>query len=637
LIQPPVATLISHHFEPTNKHHLHHESNQSPNAKLQTTTTRMNSSSSSSLFPFGMNDYPFDSSLSSSSSFLHHHQQQQQHYQQQSHARSRIAVAQNSSSGSSNSSSSNNNTSFVCFGSSAELKAAIGGYVASASASPAAALLSDAAQLYGYPINTWCVSAITDFTGAFRPRNNLDPLAMFNENVAGWDMSHAVVLDSMFEGAIAFNQDLSSWNLTAVQSMTRMFFGSISFNQDLCAWADTLLPQLSSINVTDLFNYTQCPAAGQDPHVPSGTTTAAAGPFCYPCRSLLNNATATTEAPIFHVNATKAPGLVNATKAPGLVNATKTPGLVNATKAPAGRKATESPSAAPSGLFWNTTQPPAAVATTTNLTCFKDKVELELALDAYLVDSGNNTDVAATYGWPINAWCVGAVTNFSSLFSPVTNVLKDAFNEDIDAWDLSAAKDVSNMFHGASFFNQDVSSWTFGPNLTNMHRMFFNAQSFDQNLCVWNRTVPATATTTQIFRNTACPYNTLDPPNAWCYVCPVVATVETLAPSSSPSSSPTGTAPNGTTPTPSNTSTPSTPSTPSDAPSMQPSMAPAHNSIYSSSPSSSSPVQSPPAVPQVKASTSGTMATTTLRNRGPPTALAVAIFVGMISVVLLLT
>ena len=44
--------------------------------------------------------------------------------------------------------------------------------------------------------------------------------------------------------------------------------------------------------------------------------------------------------------------------------------------------------------------------------------------------NNNNCAVGQTYGWPMNSWCVGSVTDMSSLFSGM-----DTFNEGIsDLW-----------------------------------------------------------------------------------------------------------------------------------------------------------------------------------------------------------
>ena len=44
--------------------------------------------------------------------------------------------------------------------------------------------------------------------------------------------------------------------------------------------------------------------------------------------------------------------------------------------------------------------------------------------------NNNNCAVAQRYGWPMNSWCVGSVTDMSDLFS-----FMSTFNEDISGWD----------------------------------------------------------------------------------------------------------------------------------------------------------------------------------------------------------
>ena len=47
-----------------------------------------------------------------------------------------------------------------------------------------------------------------------------------------------------------------------------------------------------------------------------------------------------------------------------------------------------------------------------------------------------NCGIAQVYGYPINSWCVGSVTDMSYLF-----YLETDFNEDINGWDTSKATD----------------------------------------------------------------------------------------------------------------------------------------------------------------------------------------------------
>jgi hypothetical protein len=59
---------------------------------------------------------------------------------------------------------------------------------------------------YGYPIASWCVGQVTDFTDLFVNA------VTFNEDISKWDMSNATTIDGMFDRAAAFNQDISGWS-----------------------------------------------------------------------------------------------------------------------------------------------------------------------------------------------------------------------------------------------------------------------------------------------------------------------------------------------------------------------------------------------------------------------------------------
>ena len=66
--------------------------------------------------------------------------------------------------------------------------------------------------------------------------------------------------------------------------------------------------------------------------------------------------------------------------------------------------------------------------------------------------NNNNCEVGQRYGWPMNSWCVGNVTDMSYLFYEI-----DTFNEDISGWDTSNVRDMYGMFANATSFNGDLS------------------------------------------------------------------------------------------------------------------------------------------------------------------------------------
>ncbi|KAL7523593.1 hypothetical protein ACHAXR_000246, partial [Thalassiosira sp. AJA248-18] len=139
-------------------------------------------------------------------------------------------------------------------------------------------------------------------------------------------------------------------------------------------------------------------------------------------------------------------------------------------------------------------------------TPFANKADLQTAINDYLSCSDpadtTNCQVTQDYGYPMNAWCVGAITDMSSLFSG-----KSTFNEDISDWDTSSVTDMKFMFDSTDFnqpiggwntssvtdmsymfarseFNQPIGGWD-TSSVTTMWHMFFVAANFNQDLCEW--------------------------------------------------------------------------------------------------------------------------------------------------------
>ena len=93
-------------------------------------------------------------------------------------------------------------SSYLCFATSQELLLAVDAYLSN----PLDEMVLDT---YG-PIESWCVSEVTDFDNLFDADRN--PLAAtFNEDIGGWNVSNSESMFAMFEGAREFNQDLSGW------------------------------------------------------------------------------------------------------------------------------------------------------------------------------------------------------------------------------------------------------------------------------------------------------------------------------------------------------------------------------------------------------------------------------------------
>jgi surface protein len=144
---------------------------------------------------------------------------------------------------------------------------------------------------------------------------------------------------------------------------------------------------------------------------------------------------------------------------------------------------TTSPSQSPSQIPTENTS--AGSVTSCSYELFATRDELKAAVDEY-VSSGCNEganvcpNITSKYGWPMNSWCVGNVTDMSELFRGMRT-----FNEDVSSWNVSQVQDMNYMFRGASSFNGDISLWDVSR-VQDMSRMFKDASSFNGNLSLWD-------------------------------------------------------------------------------------------------------------------------------------------------------
>jgi hypothetical protein len=131
----------------------------------------------------------------------------------------------------------------VCFQTRNELQTGVQSYLADPSAN------SSRSQLYGWPINEWCLG----------------------DNVTD--------LSFLFAGAASFNEPLEGWNITNVINFSGMFEGAVAFRQNLCPWGLQLSPLNSfRISFDSMFAGTSC-ANTSDPSL----LVIPPGPFCEPC------------------------------------------------------------------------------------------------------------------------------------------------------------------------------------------------------------------------------------------------------------------------------------------------------------------------------------------------------------------
>ncbi|MFO7843224.1 MAG: BspA family leucine-rich repeat surface protein [Bacteroidales bacterium] len=99
---------------------------------------------------------------------------------------------------------------------------------------------------------------------------------------------------------------------------------------------------------------------------------------------------------------------------------------------------------------------------------------------AHITDMSNMFSGASSFNQDISSWDVSNVTNMGSMFFQASS-----FNQDISGWDVSKVTNMRYMFYGASAFNQDIGSWDVSL-LNSMSQMFFGASSFNQDIGNWD-------------------------------------------------------------------------------------------------------------------------------------------------------
>lgn len=106
----------------------------------------------------------------------------------------------------------------------------------------------------------------------------------------------------------------------------------------------------------------------------------------------------------------------------------------------------------------------------------KDKHELKSAINTHMYEKSKN---AVHKNGDMNNWDVSNIKDMSNLFKDIPN-----FNEYIGNWNVSNVKNMSHMFYGCRLFNQDIGKWNV-ENVTNMEYMFYGCERFNQSINGW--------------------------------------------------------------------------------------------------------------------------------------------------------
>lgn len=118
----------------------------------------------------------------------------------------------------------------------------------------------------------------------------------------------------------------------------------------------------------------------------------------------------------------------------------------------------------------------------------RTKEGLKTAVDEYVRSARTRARALSQYG-DISTWDTSQITDMSDLFNAYLNSFvndeMEAFNLNIENWNVSNVTNMNSMFAGCRLFNQPLNNWNVS-NVTNMKMMFHGCARFNQPLNDWN-------------------------------------------------------------------------------------------------------------------------------------------------------
>ena len=340
------------------------------------------------------------------------------------------------------------------------------------------------ASAFNQDIGAWDTSGVTTMTRMFN-----DAVA-FDQDIGAWDTSSVQYMGDMFRDASAFNQDIGAWDTSNVQRMTSMFDGASAFNQDIGAW-DTS----DVINMGSMFSNTS--AFNQDIGAWDTSNVQYMDYMFYRASAFNQDIGAWETSSVTHMrDMFREAGSFNRNLSGWCVSSisSKPSGFDDSATAWTDldhRPQWGQPCLAAFRLAANgvTVICPEAVVGATGtvggVTYTKRTSGQITSLNASttctsgITDMSNIFDGASSFNQDIGAWDTSNVTDMSTMFR------NTAFNQDIGAWDTSNVTDMSWMFSGSRAFNQDIGAWD-TSNVTNMSVMFNRASAFNQDIGAWD-------------------------------------------------------------------------------------------------------------------------------------------------------
>ncbi len=330
-------------------------------------------------------------------------------------------------------------------------------------------MLFDLATSFNQDIGDWNVDSVRNMAKMFYYATS------FNKDIGNWDVSNVIRMDQMFFNASSFNQNIGSWNTGDVTNMYNMFHNASSFNQDISEWDVSnvtdmeymfLGAKLSSANYDSLL-------VGWNSQLLQSNVNFNAGYSKYCSQDAIN----ARNNMINSYNWSISDGGQDCSENLFITTwKTDNPGISNNNQI----TIPTTGSGYDYIVDWGDGSTDSAVVgdithTYSTMGTFTVSITGDFPR-IYFNFIGDKEKILSVEQWGGNVW-----TSMENAFSGTLNLVINA----TDAPDLSNVINMSNMFHGDTLFNQDISDWDVS-NVNNMSGMFGAAISFNQDIGNWD-------------------------------------------------------------------------------------------------------------------------------------------------------
>ena len=316
-------------------------------------------------------------------------------------------------------------------------------------------------------VGKWNVSNATNMTYVFNDATS------FNQDISSWNTLKVTTTAYMFNGATSFNQPLDNWTTTSVTNMDHMFFGASNFNQPLNSWNTSNVTNMHMMLFgtafqQDLSNWNMDKVTRMGLMVPNPES-ANLQKDSHPLMTRMTyqcDTNTTGRVPMDNS------GLVQSWN-DGTTHTKQGGGSPNFKTLTAGTKYVVEVEGNYPAMNANDDSATRALSKCLTSVDYWGSSTTSNATAAF-IGAAKLTNVPDS---------VPAFINTSNMFSGATS-----FNDpDIIKWDMSKVSYSNYMFQNATSFNQDIASWNTAK-VYNMSYMFAGATSFNQNLSGWDTT-----------------------------------------------------------------------------------------------------------------------------------------------------